>query len=135
MLVVDRLKAEKLSAALGPCTIGREIVILEETTSTNDVVLKMAQGGAREGIVVFAEHQNAGRGQRGNVWESLPAKGLCFSVLLRPTVAINDPVQLAQPTALIIASTIQNEFHFPARVKSHNDVYIEKHKVAGVLIE
>src|SRR3954464_2462936 len=98
MLVVDRLKAEKLSAALGPCTIGREIVILEETTSTNDVVLKMAQGGARAGIVVSAQHQNAGRAQRGNVWESASGKGLCFSVLLRPTGTINDPVQLAQRT-------------------------------------
>lgn len=135
MLVVDRLRAEKLSAALGPCTVGREIIILEETTSTNDVVLKMAQGGAREGIVVFAEHQSAGRGQRGNRWESASGKGLCFSVLLRPSVTINDPTQLAQRTAHIVASTIQNEFHFPASVKSPNDIYIDKHKIGGVLVE
>ena|SRR3954451_1535717 len=135
MLVVDRLRAEKLSAALGPCTIGREIIILEETTSTNDVVLKMAQGGAREGIVVFAEHQSAGRGQRGNMWESASGKGLCFSVLLRPSVTINDPTQLAQRTAHIVASTIQNEFRFPASVKSPNDIYIDKHKIGGVLVE
>jgi BirA family transcriptional regulator, biotin operon repressor / biotin---[acetyl-CoA-carboxylase] ligase len=135
MLVVDRLRAEKLSAALGPCTIGREIIILEETTSTNDVVLKMAQGGAREGIVVFAEHQSAGRGQRGNRWESASGKGLCFSVLLRPSVTINDPTQLAQRTAHIVASTIQNEFRFPASVKSPNDIYIDKHKIGGVLVE
>lgn len=135
MLIVDCLRAEKLSAALGPCTIGREIIILEETTSTNDVVLKMARDGAPEGIVVFAEHQNAGRGQRGNVWESTAGKGLCFSVLLRPTVAINDPVQLAQRTAHVVASTIQNEFRFPAMVKLPNDIYIKKRKVAGVLVE
>ena len=98
MLVVDHLRPEKLRAALGRCTIGREIIVLEEATSTNDVVMKMAQGGAPEGIVVFAEHQNAGRGQRGNVWESASGKGLCFSILLRPPVAIDDPVQLAQRT-------------------------------------
>jgi BirA family biotin operon repressor/biotin-[acetyl-CoA-carboxylase] ligase len=135
MLVADQLSAEKLRAQLGPCTIGREILVLEETTSTNDVVLQMANGGAPEGTVVFAEHQTAGRGQRGNVWESAPGKGLWFSVLLRPKIAISDPVQLAQRTAQIVATTIQGQFHFAVTVKLPNDIYIENHKVAGVLVE
>ena len=135
MLVADRLNGEKLRAQLGPCTIGREIVVLEETTSTNDVVLEMANGGAPEGIVVFAEHQSAGRGQRGNVWESAPGKGLWFSVLLRPKAAISDPVQLAQRTAQIVATTIQGQFYLSATLKLPNDVYIDGGKVAGVLVE
>jgi len=135
MLVADRLNGEKLRAQLGPCTIGREIVVLEETTSTNDVVLQMANGGAPEGIVVFAEHQSAGRGQRGNVWESAPGKGLWFSVLLRPKAAISDPVQLAQRTAQIVATTIQGQFYLSATVKLPNDIYIGDCKVAGVLVE
>ena len=135
MLVADRLSGEKLRAQLGPCTIGREIVVLEETTSTNDVVLQMANGGAPEGIVVFAEHQSAGRGQRGNVWESAPGKGLWFSVLLRPKAAISDPVQLAQRTAQIVATTIQGQFYLSATVKLPNDIYIDDGKVAGVLVE
>jgi BirA family biotin operon repressor/biotin-[acetyl-CoA-carboxylase] ligase len=68
MLVADRLSAQKIRAQLAPGTIGREIIVLEQTTSTNDVVLQMAKGGAREGVVVFAEKKSAGRGQRGNTW-------------------------------------------------------------------
>jgi BirA family transcriptional regulator, biotin operon repressor / biotin---[acetyl-CoA-carboxylase] ligase len=135
MLVADRLSGEKLRAELGPCTIGREIIVLEQTTSTNDVVLQMANGGAPEGIVVFAEHQSAGRGQRGNTWESAAGKGLWFSVLLRPKVAISDPVQLAQRTARIVATTIQGQFYLSATVKLPNDIYIDDRKVAGVLVE
>ena len=135
MLLADRLNAQKLRAELGPCTIGREIIVLEETTSTNDVVLQMANGGAPEGIVVFAEYQSAGRGQRGNTWESAAGKGLCFSVLLRPKIAISDPVQLAQRTAQIVATTIQSEIHLSATMKPPNDIYIENRKVAGVLVE
>jgi BirA family transcriptional regulator, biotin operon repressor / biotin---[acetyl-CoA-carboxylase] ligase len=135
MLVADRLSGEKLRAELGLCTIGREIIVLEQTTSTSDVVLQMANGGAPEGLVVFAEHQSAGRGQRGNIWESAAGKGLWFSVLLRPKVAISDPVQLAQRTAEIVATTIQSEFHLPATVKWPNDIYLENRKVAGVLVE
>src|SRR5438128_6135982 len=114
MLLADRLSGQKLRAELGQCTIGREIIVLEQTTSTNDVVLQMANGGAPEGLVVFAEHQSAGRGQRGNIWESAAGKGLWFSVLLRPKV---DPLQLAQGTAQTVATTIENQFHLPATVK------------------
>jgi BirA family biotin operon repressor/biotin-[acetyl-CoA-carboxylase] ligase len=135
MLVADRLSAEKLRAELGQCTIGWEIIVLEQTTSTNDVVLQMANGGAPEGLVVFAEHQSAGRGQRGNIWESAAGKGLCFSVLLRPKVPLSDPAQLAQRAADIVATTIQSEFHLSAVVKLPNDIYIENRKVAGVLVE
>jgi BirA family transcriptional regulator, biotin operon repressor / biotin---[acetyl-CoA-carboxylase] ligase len=135
MLVADRLSAQKLRAELGPCTIGRKILVLEQTTSTNDVVLQMANAGAPEGIVVFGEHQSAGRGQRGNTWESAAGKGLCFSVLLRPKIAISDPVQLARRTAQIVAATIQSEIHLSATVKPPNDIYIENRKVAGVLVE
>jgi BirA family biotin operon repressor/biotin-[acetyl-CoA-carboxylase] ligase len=135
MLVADRLSAQKLRAELGPCTIGREIIVLEQTTSSNDVVLQMANGGASEGIVIFAEHQSAGRGQRGNTWESAAGKGLWFSVLLRPKIALSDPVQLAQQTAQIVATTIQSELYLPAMVKLPNDIYIENRKVAGVLVE
>jgi BirA family transcriptional regulator, biotin operon repressor / biotin---[acetyl-CoA-carboxylase] ligase len=135
MLVADRLSGEKLRAELGQCTIGREIIVLEETTSTNDVVLQMANGGAPEGLVVFAEHQNAGRGQRGNVWESAARKGLWLSVLLRPKVAIRHPVELAQRTAEIVATTIQGQFYLSATMKLPNDIYIDNRKVAGVLVE
>jgi len=135
MLVADRLSGEKLRAELRQCTIGREIVVLEETTSTNDIVLRMANSGAPEGLVVFAEHQSAGRGQRGNTWESAAGKGLWFSVLLRPKSAISDPVQLAQRTAQIVTTTIQGQFYLSATVKLPNDIYIDDRKVAGVLVE
>ena len=130
MLVADRLSAQKLRAELGPGTIGRQIIVLEQTTSTNDVVWQMAKDGAPEGMVVFAEQQSAGRGQRGNTWESAAGKGLWFSVLLRPKTAISDPVQLAQQTAQIVATTIQSEFHLSATLKLPNDIYIENRKVA-----
>src|SRR5262245_33678705 len=95
---LDRLIANKLQAAL-PCSIiGREIIVLEQTGSTNDAILQIAspQGAADssppsledEGLVVFAEHQTDGRGQRGNRWESTAGKGLSFSILLRPEIPL-----------------------------------------------
>ena len=93
------LSADKLRADVDPAIIGREIVVLEETTSTNDSVLERASESKPEGLVVFAERQTAGRGQRNNSWESVPGKGLWFSILLRPKIDIGDsPILLRWAT-------------------------------------
>jgi BirA family biotin operon repressor/biotin-[acetyl-CoA-carboxylase] ligase len=135
MSAADRLSAEKLRADLGDVIIGREIVVREEVTSTNDCILQLAAGDAPEGLVIFAEHQTAGRGQRGNLWESAAHKGLWFSVLLRPKIDLKDSAQLTDWAAKIIAMTIQSEFFLSATIKSPNDVYADGRKVAGVLVE
>jgi BirA family biotin operon repressor/biotin-[acetyl-CoA-carboxylase] ligase len=132
---IDKLNADRMRAGLGRCTIGREIIVLQETTSTNDVVLQMALGDCPEGLVVFAEHQTAGRGQHGNKWESPALKGLWFSILLRPKIALRDSPRLAQWAAHVVAATIQHEFFLYTTVKLPNDVYIKERKVAGVLVE
>ena len=132
MLTRDRLCAEKLRGGL---LIGREVIVLEETESTNDVVAQMATGDWPEGLCVFAEHQTGGRGQRGNRWESVAGKGLWFSILLKPKIDIKDSARLTTWAAGIIAETIQNELELSATVKPPNDVYVDGRKVAGVLAE
>ncbi len=85
----DRLIAAELSASLGESVIGRRIIVLESTGSTNDFLRQMLTPELPEGFVVFAEHQTAGRGQRGNRWESASHLGLWFSVLLRPQIPLS----------------------------------------------
>lgn len=119
---------------LNDCVIGNEIVILETTTSTNDEILKRADG-AREGLVVFAEEQTAGRGQHGNRWESFPGKGLWFSILLRPNIDILHSARLTDWAARAVAATIENEFSLSPTIKPPNDVFVSGAKVAGVLVE
>jgi BirA family biotin operon repressor/biotin-[acetyl-CoA-carboxylase] ligase len=125
----------KLRRALGDCVIGRQIVVLNETTSTNDSVLQRAQGETPEGLVVFAEHQTAGRGQRSNRWESTPGKGLWFSILLRPKIEIAESPRLTIWAANVIAETIRREYALAPTIKEPNDVEIDRRKVAGVLVE
>ncbi len=80
----DRLIAADLRASLGENVIGRRIIVLESTASTNDFLRQMLTPELPEGFVVFAEEQTAGRGQRGNRWASASHLGLWFSLLLRP---------------------------------------------------
>jgi BirA family transcriptional regulator, biotin operon repressor / biotin---[acetyl-CoA-carboxylase] ligase len=128
----DRLRAEKLRGGL---IIGREVIVLEKTESTNDVIREMAAGDWPEGLCVFAEHQTAGRGQRGNRWESAAGKGLWFSILLRPRIDIRDSTRLTIWVAETIARTLQEQFNLPASVQLPNDICVRDRKIAGVLVE
>ena len=131
----DALSAEKLRADVDPVIVGREIVVVDEATSTNDSVLERTSSATPEGLVVFAERQTAGRGQRNNSWESAAGKGLWFSFLLRPKIDIGDSTQLAEWAARTVAETISKEFALPATVKLPNDIIVAGNKIAGVLVE
>jgi BirA family biotin operon repressor/biotin-[acetyl-CoA-carboxylase] ligase len=115
--------------------IGRHIIVLDQTGSTNDAILQLAAADPEEGLVLFAEHQTAGRGQRGNRWESAPGKGLWFSILLRPNIPINDSGRLTIWAIEAIADVIRTEFAVEPAIKLPNDVELYEHKVAGVLVE
>jgi BirA family biotin operon repressor/biotin-[acetyl-CoA-carboxylase] ligase len=128
--VSDRLSATELRAALE-----NEIVIVDETESTNDLVWKAFERGAGKGFVVFAEHQTKGRGQYGRRWESAPYLGLWFSILLRPSLTLPDSPRLTSMLAERVAAAIAEETGCDPTIKSPNDIYISGRKVAGVLVE
>jgi len=135
MLQRDSLRGEELRAALINPHIGNRISIVEETSSTNDLVWQMAQKGSPDGIVVFAESQTGGRGQRGNHWESATHLGLWFSILLRPKIGPADSARVIAWAMQTVATTIEEEIGTSVQIKLPNDIYLGTKKVAGVLVE
>jgi len=131
----DRLVSDRIQADLGTMVIGQEIMVLEQTGSTSDAVLQIMERDSTEGMVLFAEHQTAGRGQRGNRWESAAGKGLWFSILLRPMIDVTSSPQLTIWATQAISEVIQTEFMIKPTIKLPNDVQIDGRKVAGVLVE
>jgi BirA family biotin operon repressor/biotin-[acetyl-CoA-carboxylase] ligase len=132
----DRLHADDLLARLGHTkVIGRDIRVFKETTSTNDVIEKLARDGAKEGVVVFAESQTKGRGRLGRKWISPPHKGLWFSILLRPDLRPQSATQLTVASATAIRTAIHEVTGLRADIKWPNDILINGRKVAGILTE
>ena len=131
----DRLIAAELSAALEGSRVGNEIVVVEETESTNDLVWKAVDRHVPEGFVVFAERQTKGRGQYGRRWESAPYLGLWFSVLLRPALSLAESPKLTVQLAEALAATIADQTGCAPTIKWPNDIYLSGRKVAGVLVE
>src|ERR1700690_2442839 len=134
--VPDVLHADDLLARLYKTRIiGRDIRVFEQTTSTNDVIEKLARDGVKEGVVVFAESQTKGRGRLGRKWMSPTHKGLWFSILLRPELSPQETTQLTVASATALRRAIKNVAGISAEIKWPNDLLIGGKKVVGILTE
>jgi BirA family biotin operon repressor/biotin-[acetyl-CoA-carboxylase] ligase len=131
----DRLTADDIKARLNPQRIGAEILVFENTASTNDVAAQLAAAGAREGLVVFAEAQTKGRGRHGRVWASPRGKGLWFSVVLRPSFPPSAFPRITVAAGVAVARAIRQTTTLDPRIKWPNDIILCRKKVAGILTE
>lgn len=112
------------------------IIELEETASTNTYLRGMTD--APHATVIAARRQSAGRGQRGNTWESEPDANLTFSILVRP-VGIPPVRQMAISRAVSLSIVRWLDRYLPdgmeASIKWPNDIYVGDRKICGILIE
>src|SRR5262245_40186562 len=132
----DVLHADDLLSRLGrPRIVGRDIRVFQETTSTNDIIEKLAHDEVKEGVVVFAESQTKGRGRLGRTWVSPARKGLWFSVLLRPKLRPQAVTQLTIAAATALVRAIHSETGLSLEIKWPNDIHLRGKKVAGILTE
>jgi len=109
--------------------------VFRETTSTNDVIEKLAADGVKEGVVVFAESQSKGRGRLGRRWVSPPRKGLWFSVLLRPDLRPSEATRLTIAASTALVRAMRSECELRPEIKWPNDILLRGRKVAGILTE
>ncbi|HEY7092765.1 MAG TPA: biotin--[acetyl-CoA-carboxylase] ligase [Ktedonobacterales bacterium] len=100
--------------------------------STNTYAMRLSPGEAYEGLVIITDHQTAGRGRVGRVWEGFARQQLTFSVILTPPFAAN---WLMMASALAVHEAITSLTRLTPAIKWPNDVLIGGKKVCGILIE
>lgn len=113
--------------------------------STNTFLRSMIEAEATGAVVspghlpgltlVLAERQTAGRGQKGNSWESEPGKNLTFSLLCHPAFLLaSRQFLLSQCMALAVRDALA-EHVGGVEVKWPNDIWVDGRKISGTLIE
>jgi BirA family biotin operon repressor/biotin-[acetyl-CoA-carboxylase] ligase len=103
--------------------------------STNDDVMQLAEAGAAEGRVVVAERQTAGRGRQGRVWHAPAGQTLMFSVLLRPSLPIEQWPLLSTTASVAVATALRSVCDRSIGTKWPNDVVHDGRKLCGILVE
>jgi len=104
------------------------------TDSTNDRARDLVEAGAPGGAVVTAREQTEGRGRQGRVWTAPEGKALLYSAILRPLDERHLLLPLSVPLAVCAAAEALRP-GIECQVKWPNDVWLEEHKLSGILIE
>ena len=130
---------ESLWPSLATILPGLTVDVLAEAGSTNNVLLERARQGDTRPCLLVAEHQSAGRGRLGRVWQSTPGSSLTFSLGLR--LAPVDWSGLSLAVGLALAEALEPDAmatHVVA-LKWPNDLMLRDdrgpRKVCGILVE
>ena len=109
-------------------------ILLEEVDSTNSYVSHHASE-LEDMTMVIADSQTAGRGQRGNSWESERGKNLTMTLLHRPAgLHPREQFAISEAVAIAVTDYLADE-GIEASIKWPNDIYVGNKKIAGILIE
>jgi BirA family biotin operon repressor/biotin-[acetyl-CoA-carboxylase] ligase len=114
-------------------TFGRPHRHYRRCESTNSLARELAASGAPAGMVVTADEQTGGRGRLGRNWVTPARKALLYSAILRPLERRHRLLPVAVPVA--VCEAIEALAAVECGVKWPNDVWIDRRKCAGVLIE
>ena len=132
--VPDILDAYEVARGLKTEMMGNSIHFYDTLESTNDTAKKFVEDGAKEGSVIIAGSQTAGRTRKYDDWVS-PEGGIYMTLILRPKVALQEASKLTIVTGVAIAKTLHDKFGINAGIKWPNDILIGDKKISGILTE
>jgi BirA family transcriptional regulator, biotin operon repressor / biotin---[acetyl-CoA-carboxylase] ligase len=107
-----------------PGRIGWRVHYYNEVDSTQRIAAEFANQGAGQGTVVIAELQNAGRGRMGRQWHSPPGVNLYATIILRPTMALNEVPRLSLVAGVAAAEALETVAPGRVALKWPNDVWL-----------
>lgn len=107
-----------------PGRIGWRVHYYDEVDSTQRIAAEFANQGAAQGTVVIAELQNAGRGRMGRQWHSPPGVNLYATIILRPTMPLNEVPRLSLVAGVAAAEALETVAPGRVALKWPNDVWL-----------
>jgi len=129
------LNASDIASSLKSARIGRRLTCLAQCDSTNTFALAEIARDALDvdGLVIFSEHQTAGRGRLGRIWHAPRGASLLMTVVLTGDPSAAPRLGLA--AGIAIRDAIHEITGVDVELTWPNDAHVRGRKVAGVLIE
>ena len=111
--------------------IGHPRVHLRRIDSTNRRARELADAGAPDGTLVTTDEQTAGRGRQGRSWLAPAGTALLMSLVVRDHAGAPAPLI----AAVAVCEACEAAAPVSCRLKWPNDVWVERRKLAGILVE
>ncbi|MBL4672362.1 MAG: biotin--[acetyl-CoA-carboxylase] ligase [Arenicella sp.] len=110
------------------------VEVLQSVESTNSFLLNKEILNAKAKVCV-AEAQSAGRGRRGNDWQSAPYRNVMLSISWGFDHWPETITGLGLAVALCVAETVNDVYGLDVKIKRPNDLMVSDNKLAGILID
>jgi BirA family biotin operon repressor/biotin-[acetyl-CoA-carboxylase] ligase len=111
------------------------LVQVDSTNTWLARLARLARDGARQGEVVYADFQSAGRGRLDREWVAPAGSSLLCSVLLELPAFIEQPHVFVLAAALSMVQALEELTGVRPVLKWPNDILYGESKVAGLLAE
>ena len=113
------------------------IIKLDATPSTNTYLSALwRQGIFQPPVAVYTVDQTAGRGRRGEVWQSESGKNLTISFLIpNPTTQFSHSFAVIVQVSLLIHQWLEQLQVPNLKIKWPNDIMAGSKKICGILVE
>lgn len=111
------------------------IHIYKSLESTNKTAKHLAIDGTAHGTIVLADSQTAGKGRADRTFFSPEGSGIYLSVILKPDFGIPKPAAIMTAASVAVCRAIENACHLKPEIKWINDLYLNRKKVCGILID
>lgn len=131
----DRLYPNEILSRLQTKWLGHEICYQDSVDSTNNVAKTIANNGCANGFMVVAEEQGSGKGRLSRGWISPYAKGIWFSVVLKPPFLPQEASKCTLLAAVAVVKSVNKLKGVHAAIKWPNDVLLNGKKLVGILTE
>ena len=131
----DLLRPDEVRSQLTTEVLGKEVIYFSQIGSTNDEAKKRAVDGCPEGTLVITETQLGGRGRLARGWFSPFAKGIWFSVILRPPFPPQEAPKCTLMAAVALNRAIRDCTGIACGIKWPNDILCNGKKLVGILTE
>lgn len=129
------LSEDKIKKAWNAESLTSGLYVFPELDSTNRYLKELAENNVPEWTVVAADSQSKGRGRMGRSFFSPEGTGIYMSVLLKPEIALEKSVRITSMAAVAVAEAIEKVSGVRAQIKWVNDIYLNKKKACGILVE
>lgn len=132
---MDFIHQEKICSLLGENNDKFCIEVVEEVTSTNEILKAKAKKGELAPYhVLIASYQSQGKGRLGRTFFSPKHSGLYMSVYFEAE-GLEESLKTTMQAGVCALKTMGELLSEPLQIKWVNDIYYQRKKVAGILTE
>lgn len=131
----NRLFPQEILSRLQTRWLGHNICYRDSIDSTNTLAKGLANEECPNGLVVVAEEQGAGKGRLSRGWISPYAKGIWFSVVLKPPFLPQEASKCTLLAAVAVVKAVNKIAGVHAAIKWPNDILLMGRKLVGILTE